>query len=938
MTAVCVPSDPHTAKRQELLAAILSAVQGCQVRFGGRTELATESDERVAVLCGQLEAILSYGLKPRPPNRGLSAIKQVTGIVTSGLSLNLGLPGAENETPVLWWYVRELLTRHEYERFLLLKNVTTDVGRGRAWLRSLLNEHSLERYMHIVVCDEATLTQWYEPWALLRHQETAAMLPNLAAGLDSILFAINIDNGELNGPCQSEGEARAEPGAAVTREPEAVVAPPSTAIPTESTAAAKRRDIKKKKKKIPSQLISFDEDYSRPEGGEARSPLYHSAPTTCLSSPAPSTAHATPFRDRLDKYARLQELEQAKQALDSSRGPGEGVGASRGMGSVGGRPLGEASSPLQDCDVFERTKRHEKDERYTFDDDSLHEPSYQQLFENILPKQTDASPEDSGGNTSENNTGTSQVPVTRPQRPNSIYNQETGSYKSNLSNLSGDSFPSSDGDAGTVFTPVGRNSACSLIPVSPRGFTPFTGSRSDDENSIHSYTQEEVEEAAAAAVAAVLDGRGGSRGGGVISPPSVSSTLPSSSSGDTTLTLDDLKSAVLEISRARDAAEGRRAEVAAALTQEMEASSMLRAEIALLHTHQQDATDKLTARLNALARENELLKHQLKKYVGAVQLLRRQETQEGGGGQLSRTTPDYRDYHHEATAYEKKLIQLKKYVGAVQLLRRQETQEGGGGQLSRTTPDYRDYHHEATAYEKKLIQVAEMHGELMEFNERLHKLLRLRESQVRTLRQQLVELRGPLPDTPEEEEEALGSPRSPAQEVEASGGPRTLINIWIPTAFLTGSSADAHHVYQIYIRIKDDEWNIYRRFAQFYELHRQLKKKDPILKSFDFPQKKTFGYKDEGVVEERRVRLQHYLRQLVNLLLTSHPQLTASPDKATFTTVLPFFAEMQLTQDAGSSSSGSGGRHRSTRRSVLSRLSGAGPVMDQAGVPQYNGL
>lgn len=59
-------------------------------------------------------------------------------------------------------------------------------------------------------------------------------------------------------------------------------------------------------------------------------------------------------------------------------------------------------------------------------------------------------------------------------------------------------------------------------------------------------------------------------------------------------------------------------------------------------------------------RENELLKHQLKKYVGAVQLLRRQESQEGAGGQaLSRTTPEYRDYHHEATAYEKKLIQVR---------------------------------------------------------------------------------------------------------------------------------------------------------------------------------------------------------------------------------------------------------------------------------------
>lgn len=48
---------------------------------------------------------------------------------------------------------------------------------------------------------------------------------------------------------------------------------------------------------------------------------------------------------------------------------------------------------------------------------------------------------------------------------------------------------------------------------------------------------------------------------------------------------------------------------------------------------------------------------------------------------------------------------------------------------------------------------------------------------------------------------------------------------------------------QIYIRIRDDEWNVYRRFAQFYELHKQLKKKDPVVKNFDFPQKKTFGYK-----------------------------------------------------------------------------------------------
>lgn len=66
--------------------------------------------------------------------------------------------------------------------------------------------------------------------------------------------------------------------------------------------------------------------------------------------------------------------------------------------------------------------------------------------------------------------------------------------------------------------------------------------------------------------------------------------------------LDELKAAVLEISRARDAAEGRRIEVAAALTQEMETTSMLRAELALQQTQHQETLDKLDMRVNTLTR------------------------------------------------------------------------------------------------------------------------------------------------------------------------------------------------------------------------------------------------------------------------------------------------------------------------------------------------
>lgn len=43
-----------------------------------------------------------------------------------------------------------------------------------------------------------------------------------------------------------------------------------------------------------------------------------------------------------------------------------------------------------------------------------------------------------------------------------------------------------------------------------------------------------------------------------------------------------------------------------------------------------------------------------------------------------------------------------------------------------------------------LFQVAEMHGELIEFNERLHRALVAKEALVSQMRQELIDLRGPV--------------------------------------------------------------------------------------------------------------------------------------------------------------------------------------------------
>lgn len=75
-----------------------------------------------------------------------------------------------------------------------------------------------------------------------------------------------------------------------------------------------------------------------------------------------------------------------------------------------------------------------------------------------------------------------------------------------------------------------------------------------------------------------------------------------------------------------------------------------------------------------------------------------------------------------------------------------------------------------------------------------------------------------------------------------------LISIWIPSAFLRSEKSGSHHVYQVYIRIKDEEWNIFRRFSHFYTLHTKLKEKYAIVTTLNFPKKKAIGNKVTSLI------------------------------------------------------------------------------------------
>jgi hypothetical protein len=121
--------------------------------------------------------------------------------------------------------------------------------------------------------------------------------------------------------------------------------------------------------------------------------------------------------------------------------------------------------------------------------------------------------------------------------------------------------------------------------------------------------------------------------------------------------------------------------------------------------------------------------------------------------------------------------------------------------------------------------VAEMHGELVEFNDRLHRVINQKEAMIKRLREELIELRGPLPEGVQVGEfDEISTVSDFSIPTITSSLSRPLVNIWIPTAFLAGQQkTSSHHVYQVYLRIKDEEWNVYRRYSQFHDLHSKLR-------------------------------------------------------------------------------------------------------------------
>lgn len=701
-------------ERKQLLVHLLNAVKQCQLKFTGKNLLATEKDENIKLLCSSFENVFEHGLKEFAVV-SQSSLKQFTDVTGLSKLTSILLPpenSKDNQKSTFWIVLREHLSRHEMERFNSLKNIKTDSGKVKAWFRSALNEHSLEKYLHSVINNGKVLQSSYESWSFMLDDEKAVTLPNLAAGVSTILFALGIDKSELDSPYSNSREVLDV---------------------TQDVGSLKiNSNVRSKRKKKQAKVIDFDEEGENLSVGGTDSPWDW-------------------------KFNPDDEFGLTCKASRSSRSTTDDVISPN---------IPSDSSGMQNSDTFS----------FEYDQLSYCSPS--------------------------NKSTESYVPLSKSE--------------SNLKDMMGCTKENKISRFGSLFKNETQNNRKSdfLRPVGVDGHVIDVGvfKLIDPDTTSESYGSFDSQDLMDIEVSKAEDD---------------ANLLRSSQQATHSSTTD----VVIERTDDSSCSYPNKEIMACNVTCEVNINDSTINKKPLIGEERLDELgsephELLKEKLKNLERENSLLKEQLRSYISAVRTL-----------------------------------------------------EHGNVAASCSKSDTS----EIKEYEQKLIQIAEMHAELMEFNSVILKKLSQKEIQLEHAMRELSQLsrsRGPT----------LAGPKQPN------------VSIIIPSAFLHGSPPTSYHVYQIYIRVRSDEWNVYRRYTEFYELHCKLKKAFKSIKNLDFPPKRAFRRKDPKLVEERRRKLEDYLKKAIAMVAEKCPQPFENPSRRTLMAAIPFFDnEVRLWNNSGQS-------------------------------------
>eukprot|EP00058_Branchiostoma_floridae_P015666 XP_002601154.1 hypothetical protein BRAFLDRAFT_121069 [Branchiostoma floridae] len=103
------------------------------------------------------------------------------------------LHGLRNVTKGYWVVVPHFTRKDAIKQIQEMGNVTTDLGRGRAWLYLALNENALESYLRVFQENVELVKKYYVRHALLRDEQRLLVMTTLASGLEYLKFELDVD-------------------------------------------------------------------------------------------------------------------------------------------------------------------------------------------------------------------------------------------------------------------------------------------------------------------------------------------------------------------------------------------------------------------------------------------------------------------------------------------------------------------------------------------------------------------------------------------------------------------------------------------------------------------------------------------------------------------------------------------------------------------------
>lgn len=140
--------------------------------------------ENASNVCFCLEAIFLHGLKDTFAKK---------------MSSMFGTAGQDRiPTPDFWAFVMVYTHRDVLAQITRLNQVTTDVGRCRAWIRLALNENLLVSYVEAMMRDPKSVRCYYRPTAYMADREQPDILKQFLDGLTGFSFRLPVNCSVLN--------------------------------------------------------------------------------------------------------------------------------------------------------------------------------------------------------------------------------------------------------------------------------------------------------------------------------------------------------------------------------------------------------------------------------------------------------------------------------------------------------------------------------------------------------------------------------------------------------------------------------------------------------------------------------------------------------------------------------------------------------------------